>query len=385
MKYRFGLMCLSFKDSNKGCEALTFTFLKMLQEMYDKEDLEVVCITASEDLGKVPSFFPEMNMSTIILNIHSFGSWVRAYREIRKLDAVFDGSYGDGFTGIYGAARNGIQCLRKQIVYWAGKPLFLLPQTYGKYKHPFMGWSKKMIRNAALAYARDETAEMVPGCGIKTTSDMAFMLPYDKELFKFEGAKKRFGINVSSLLWDEETGKRFNLTVNYRDFYKRLIDYLLNDTDYEVHLIPHVVDREDYSKPENDCRSIDELASMYDGKVNVAPAFESALEAKSYIANMDMFMGSRMHSTIGAMSSGVTTIPFSYAHKFESLYHKIGYEYIISATSMSTDEALAQIKEWIANPEPLAKIGAKAVKIAKGNVEAFKGDLKKTLSELSLR
>ena len=41
MKYKFGLMGLSFKDSNKGCEALTFTFLKMLQEIYDKDDFEV--------------------------------------------------------------------------------------------------------------------------------------------------------------------------------------------------------------------------------------------------------------------------------------------------------------------------------------------------------
>ncbi len=384
MKYRFGLMCLSFKDSNKGCEALTFTFLKMLQEMYDKNDFEVVCITASKDLGIIPSFFPEMRMSTIILNIHSIRSWVNAFKEIKKLDAVFDGSYGDGFTGIYGTARNGIQCLRKQIVYWAGKPLFLLPQTYGKYKHPFQMWSKRIIRNATLAYARDDTAQLVPDCGVKTTSDMAFMLPYDKTQFKFEGGKKRFGINVSSLLWDDETGKRFNLTVDYRDFYKKLINYLLVHTDFEIHLIPHVIDSDNYSKPENDCRSIDELARMFESKLYIAPAFASVLEAKSYIANMDMFLGSRMHSTIGAISSGVTTIPFSYAHKFESLYQKIGYEYIVSATKLSTDEAIFQIIEWIENPEPLAKSGKAAVAKAKANVMAFENDLKQSLHNQNL-
>lgn len=384
MKYRFGLMCLSFKDANKGCEALTFTFLKMLQEMYDNDEFEVVCITASEDLGRVPSFFPEMHMSTLILNIHNMSSWMRAYREIKKLDAVFDGSYGDGFTGIYGTARNGIQALRKQIVYWAGKPLFLLPQTYGKYKFPFRGWSKKMIRNAALAYARDDTAEMVPGCGIKTTSDMAFMLPYDRSLFHFEEGKKRFGINVSSLLWDFETGKRFNLKVNYRDFYKRLIEYLLNETDYEVHLIPHVIDKEHYYAPENDCRTCDEIAKMFPGKVIVAPAFDSALEAKSYITHMDIFMGSRMHSTIGAISSGVATIPFSYAHKFESLYSKIGYPYVLSATKLSTEQALTQIKEWIADSESIRKKGESSVAVAQSNVGEFKKDLRQTLVKLEL-
>ena len=384
MKYRFGLMCLSFKDSNKGCEALTFTFLKMLQEMYDKDDFEVVCITASEDLGKVPSFFPEMHMSCQILNIYNIGSWVKTYQAIKTMDAVFDGSYGDGFTGIYGTARNGIQVMRKQIVYWSGKPLFLLPQTFGKYKFPFKSWSKKVIKKADLAYARDDTAQLLSGCGVKTTSDMAFLLPYDKSLYKFDGGKKRFGIGVSSLLWDEETGKHFNLKVDYKKFYKYLIKYLLEEKDYQVHLIPHVIDKEHYNAPENDCRSCDELAKLFAGKVIVAPAFDTALEAKSYISNMDIFMGSRMHSTIGAISSGVITIPFSYAHKFESLYSKIGYDYVISATKLNTDEALTQIKEWIETPAPLKEKGIIAVEKAKSSVNDFQQDLKQRLQTLGL-
>ena len=384
MKHTFGLMCLSFKDANKGCEALTFTFLRMLQEIYDNEDFEVVCITGSEDLGKVPAFFPKMRMKCHVFNIHSLLSWYETYKVIKLMDAVFDGSYGDGFTGIYGTARNGIQALRKQIVYWAGKPLFLLPQTYGKYRFPFRFWSKKIIRNATLAYSRDDTARMVPGCGVKTTSDMAFMLPFDKGLYQFEETQKKFGIGVSSLLWDFKTCKQFNLTVNYREFYIKLIQYLLSETDYQVYLIPHVIDKENYESPENDCRSCNELAKLFDDRVVVAPAFDSALEAKSYISNMDIFMGSRMHSTIGAISSGVITIPFSYAHKFESLYAKIGYNYVLSATKMDTEEALAQIKAWIENPRELKLEGEKSVTKAIENVRAFQHDLQKTLADNNL-
>ena len=384
MKKKFGLMGLTFMDPNKGCDALTFTFLKMLQELYKEKELEVVCFAGTDNLGKIPSFFPELKIKSHVLNIYSIASWVSAYREIKTIDAMFDGSYGDGFTGIYGTRRNGIQALRKQIVYWAGKPLFLLPQTYGKYKFPFQGWSKKMIRLAALAYARDETAQMVPECGVKSTSDMAFMLPYDKKLYTFDEGKKKFGVNVSSLLWDVETGKRFNLTVDYKDFYRQLISYLLENTDYQVHLIPHVIDKNHYDAPENDCRTCDELAKMFNGKVIVAPAFDTPIEAKSYIANMDMFMGSRMHSTIGAISSGVTTIPFSYCHKFESLYSKIGYQYLLSATRLSTDEALGLIKEWINNPDPIKKSGEEAVAKARSNVSEFMKDLKRSLQTLNL-
>ncbi len=379
-----GLMCLSFKDANKGCEALTYSFLQMLRDIYNKNDYELVCITSSDDLGKVPLFFPDIKFKYQILNIYSVKSWYDTFRAIKKMDVVFDGSYGDGFTGIYGTRRNGIQALRKQIVYWAGVPLFLLPQTYGKYKAPFKGWSKRLIRKAALAYARDDTAQLLPQCNIKTTSDMAFMLPYDKNLYGFDDKKKRFGINVSSLLWDFSTCKRFNLTINYRAFYIQLIDYLLNETNYEVHLIPHVIDKEHFDAPENDFRSCEEIAKMYSGKVIVAPAFETAIEAKSYISHMDIFMGSRMHSTIGAISSGVTTIPFSYAHKFESLYRKIGYNYIISATKLTTEDALAQIKEWVINPAPLTQAGLEAVIKAKNNVIEFQKDLKITLMKNQL-
>lgn len=380
---RFGLMGLSFKDPNRGCEALTFSFLEMLQEICKSVDFEVVCFRNTDELGKIPEFFPNLKISTHILNIYSPTSWVSAYKKIKTLDAVFDGSYGDGFTGIYGTRRNGIQILRKQIVYWAGKPLFLLPQTYGKYKFPFRTWSKRMIKKAVLAYARDDTAMLVKGCGVKTTSDMAFLLPYVKDIFKFEEGKRKFGINVSSLLWDNATVGRFNLTVNYRQFYIQLIEYLLNETDYQIHLIPHVIDEKQYNAPENDCRVCDELAEMFKGDdVIVAPAFGSALEAKSYISNMNIFMGSRMHSTIGAISSGVVTIPFSYCHKFESLYSKIEYQYIISATKINTEEALEVIKEWISNPLPLAKSSKESVSKAKEQLLAFKEDLRQSLMSL---
>ena len=123
---------------------------------------------------------------------------------------------------------------------------------------------------------------------------------------------------------------------------------------------------------------------MYPNKVIVAPAFRSALEAKSYISNMDIFMGARMHSTIGAISSGVVTIPFSYCHKFESLYSKINYPYIISATKISTEMALEKVKQWISNPNVLKKEGDIAVEKARNELLSFKEDLKNTIKKKGL-
>ena len=41
---RIGLLGLTFSDPNKGCEALTYTFLNMLRSAYPRKDIEIICI-----------------------------------------------------------------------------------------------------------------------------------------------------------------------------------------------------------------------------------------------------------------------------------------------------------------------------------------------------
>ena len=381
---RIGLLGLTFSDPNKGCEALTYTFLKVLRDFYSEQDIEIICIWNSNNFGQIPKYFPELKLEAYVLNIYSVASWIGAYQKIKTCSCVFDASYGDGFTGIYGARRNFVQALRKQLVCWANKPLYLLPQTYGKYTPIFQKWSISLIKRAKLAYARDITTARVVGDFVRVTSDMAFGLPFDKNKYPMSSCKTRIGLNVSSLLWDEATVGRFGLTVEYKKFYTELLDYLTNKSEYEVHLIPHVIDVKNYQSGENDCRILDEIKSKYGYKVIQAPAFANCIEAKSYIANMDIFLGSRMHATIGAISSGVVTIPFSYCHKFESLYGNINYPYLISATKISTEEALLQARNWINNPETLRNAGIISVEGAKSKLKEFEYDLEESLKKENL-
>lgn len=386
MERRFGFFGLSFKDPNKGCEALTYTFLDMLQRMYPTDKLHLISFVPTDELGEAQKVFPDLDLRGYYLNIYSPKSWCRVYKEVKKCDCIFDASYGDGFTGIYGTARNFVQALRKQLPVWAHKPYFLLPQTYGSYKFPFVKWSIGLISKANLAYARDEKTAKEVGPFVKVTSDMAFRLPYNKEMYHLQGDGRKFGISVSSLLWDDDTRERFGLSVDYHRFYLDLIDYLINETDFEIHLISHVVDADNFNAHENDYRICSVIKEKYkdNNRVVVAPIFKTAIDAKSYIANMDIFLGSRMHATIGAISSGVTTIPFSYAYKFETLYSKLNYPYIISATKVTTEDALIKTKEWISNPNPLHEAGIKAVEKAQNELSVFEEDLKNSLKEVGL-
>ena len=112
---------------------------------------------------------------------------------------------------------------------------------------------------------------------------------------------------------------------------------------------------------------------MFDNDdVICAPAFDNPVDAKSYIANMDVFIGARMHATIGAVSAGVATIPFAYSKKFKTMFGNLGYKYVIEAQSAETNESLRQTLEWIKGYRALAEEANVASIAAKNKLQVLK-------------
>ena len=62
---------------------------------------------------------------------------------------------------------------------------------------------------------------------------------------------------------------------------------------------------------------------------------------------MDIFIGSRMHATIAAISSGVVTIPIAYSRKFKGLFENVGYKYTIDITRLSIEETIKYVMKYI--------------------------------------
>ena len=162
------------------------------------------------------------------------------------------------------------------------------------------------------------------------TTDLAFGLPYIKSDKERQGLIK-VGINPSGLLStkkSEGTNLNNELSVDYDKYINQLLDYLENSGNYEIHLIPHV--------------GQDAVQFFKNGRENVIAheAFETPIEAKNCISQMDIFIGSRMHATIGALSSGVVTIPVAYSRKFSGLFESIGYMHTIDICAMNNNSAL---------------------------------------------
>ena len=342
---RIGLLGFCFQDENKGCEALTYSFINMLRENLD--DLEI-CNLSENRLGEIPINFPSIKFFHHRLRIKKP---IDTINFLNELDWVYDITYGDGFSDIYNSRFVLMTTLQKLFVVKSKTPLVLLPQTYGPFKNRLLErFASYVIKKSQVVYVRDrlskEYVKKISGVKAVETTDLAFALPYER--IDFETTKIKVGINVSGLLWNggfDGNKNQFGLTVSYRDYIEELLKYLLSDDKYEVYIIPHVLELYE-SSHDGDievCKHIKEKYSiryMCENKT-------SSIDIKSYIAGMDIFIGARMHSTIAAFSSGVATIPFSYSRKFEGLYGDLDYPFLIYGKSDTTEEAIKKTIKYI--------------------------------------
>lgn len=267
----------------------------------------------------------------------------------RRCDIVLDIGAGDSFADIYGFRRFFFQAISKLQVLLAGRPLLLSPQTIGPFTRAIpRAVARAIMRRAVAVVARDHPSYLLlrdfglgEGRAIEAT-DVAFRLPHDPPERGPEGGRARVGINVSGLLFNGGyTGRNmFGLTVDYADLMRRAIGAFAAREDCEVHLIGHVIS--DSFAIEDDHRVAEALAGEFQG-VTVAPRFNSPSAAKSFIAGMDYFFGSRMHACIAAFSSGIPVVPLAYSRKFEGLFGSLGYPHVVDCRTLDGEDILAAV------------------------------------------
>lgn len=347
---RIGLLGLTFFSGNKGCSALAYSFLEIINNLTKGNETEVIVFSEGVT-GEVENNSRHIKIKVVEYRIKDVKSVMNLKKEIRKCECVFDFTEGDSFSDIYGIKRMLRVSLAKLFVISEKVPLVLGPQTYGPF-HSFIAkkLAKYIIKKSYYACARDKVSahnmEILTGKPMDYYTDIAFALPKSDDDYELNQGLK-VGINVSALLWNGgyNSKNQFGLSLDYQQYILRLIDEIHNQFDYEIHLIPHVISA-DYKSIENDYRICREIADKYTDVI-AAPPFETPMEAKRYISQMDVFIGARMHATIAAFSSGVVTIPFSYSIKFEGLYESAGYEYVIHGNTMNLEEAVDTTIEYI--------------------------------------
>jgi len=274
-----------------------------------------------------------------------------ALRLIDSCDAVLDVSGGDSFSDIYGRARFDAIHRPKAIALSRGKPLILLPQTYGPYRDPAVrAAAADVTRGARMAWARDPDsyvalqdllgAEFDPArhrCGV----DMAFGLEpvaapdlLDRRLLAWLQQRSPdtpvVGFNVSGLIYNSPDGGvgAFGLKSNYRDTVEAFLRRLLETSNVKLVLVSHVMDRPGhYESDQGACLAVmQRLGERFQDRVALSPIELDQSQVKWLIAQLDWFCGTRMHSTIAALSSAVPTAAVSYSDKTRGVFRTCAQE-----------------------------------------------------------
>ena len=357
-----GLMGSKINTDNLGCAALTYSLIQLLEKIGHEADIFMkyivfennpseqmtnrlchILMVEKDRLVTLPRGRFSMDSAIAVMKrLKHMGDEYIERKKIKECDVIIDLTEGDSFSDIYGKTRFYDYTQEKLLVESMGLPLILGPQTYGPYyDDKVVSMACDVIENAMLVISRDnESKDELVNLGVKKDiivgTDLAFGLGYEKYNSVVK-EKIRVGINPSGLLSlkGSEEGFDYNkLKLNYDEFIAELIDHIAESQKYEVHLISHVG-----NEAEDVCAKV--------SGVVMHEMFDNPISAKSFIAGLDVFIGSRMHATIAAFSTNVATIPLAYSKKFSGLYSNLGYNRVVDLTQQNKNVALRQVMEYL--------------------------------------
>lgn len=177
-------------------------------------------------------------------------------------------------------------------------------------------------------------------------SDSAFLLKTKPVLLPASYCdSKLIGINSSPLIEKNESIKGIA-----RKNYQRLIEYLLQETNYKILLIPHVIWK--------DLDDRDVLKTFYNRYKSTGRIYMvedcTCEELKGYISKCSLFVGARTHATIAAYSNNIPTLVVGYSVKARGIAKDLfGQEerYVLPVQSMQTMDDLKNDFIWMENHE----------------------------------
>lgn len=394
-KLKIGIISHLVRDYNLGCSALAISNIALMDEVFKNAGVEVeyvVILPESKEEIDIQAF---TSLEGITNNQYTYRTYPRLKAILKKpwliskskafegCDYIIDLCGGDGYTDNYGMIRLFAESVPVYMAKSKKIPILFAPQTIGPFKTKI---GKKVahhtLKKLQHLFVRDSSSfECCTKLKLKNITsqviDVAFALPFKKQ--KVASDRIKVGINISGLLYNGGYNRNnyFGLSFSYKEFIDRLLALLTSDETYEVHLIPHV--NSDTVEIDDDYRVCQKIAEE-NSKLILAPRFDSPVDAKCYISGMDIFSGARMHSTIGAISSGVPVIPVAYSRKFNGLYNTLEYPYLIDAKAdITLEEAIKQFCNYINEREQMMEAVERAKTIYCKGLEKYKAEFAQCL------
>ncbi|MBQ8539072.1 MAG: polysaccharide pyruvyl transferase family protein [Ruminococcus sp.] len=195
--------------------------------------------------------------------------------------------------------------------------------------------ARESITYNALKAAGVENVTLYP--------DPAFTLDYENNKFSEQLSDNTVGINISTYA-EGESG------IGMKN-YVRLINRILEETDMDICLIPHV-----FKSHTNDMLINSKLFSQLSDTSRVIVIDEklTAMQLKAVIRKCRFYIGARTHSTIAAYSSCVPTLVLGYSVKAKGIAKDIfgtHKNYVVSVHDLKSENELADAFWWLKDNE----------------------------------
>lgn len=208
---------------------------------------------------------------------------------------------------------------------------------------------KKDLCNYDLIVARETLSYIAMkkiGANVVLNPDPAFWLDTDTSYADTLNLNNCVGINLSPMVINKE--KVSGITLKN---YENLIDFILDKSDCNVVLVPHVI----WEDNNDDREPLKYLYEKYKRTKRIILLEDQNCEnLKGVISKCRFFIGARTHSTIAAYSSFVPTLVVGYSVKAKGIAKDLfgTYEnYVIPVQSFEDENRLLNSFKWLMDNE----------------------------------
>ncbi len=342
--------------SNKGDEAMMLTVQKELTKRLPRANF--VLRTSKESLEKAHShgLLASASSGTLfqracrLAGAYSINADVRrasrldkitaeAIAEIKGVDCVVD------FSGFNYSDEWGVNCARRGLA-WAdycnthGKPYICLPQAWGPFRIPAVAdATRQFCKYSSLIYARDKISlsllkELLgpDGDDVRIAPDIVFLFVGESPQAGHEflksigvdiGRSPLVGIAPNMRVYERCRG--VGAENEYIQMMIGIAEHCIRSWHVSVILLPHEFSMHTIRKRDDRflCGLIKAGVSDSD-RCFTTRAYLPASLTKAVESQLDFMIGSRFHSCVFALSSGVPAIALGWAHKYPELMELVG-------------------------------------------------------------
>ena len=223
---------------------------------------------------------------------------------------------------------------------WAGKPLYLLPQSVGPLKRSWERWLVQWVFNRArLIMVREETSlqqirqSRVTNPHILIHPDMAFAYqaaPAEEALhwLQTHGIDPNGNyplLGITAINWGEQTGQHA-LQAQYETALADAARHFIERMGGKVVFFPQVISDSTYTDDRPPAHRVVACLPDINKQVFLLESQPAPAVLKAVYGQMDIFIGTRMHSNIFALSGGVPVLAIAYRHKTQGIMQMLGLD-----------------------------------------------------------